>query len=160
MRREVVQRLAQQQKIGSVLLGRGKVEARDIGADFFELATVSNRVFAPRILNQNTPHSLRGGGEEMRAILPLWLGVTTEPQPYLMHERGGLQRLFRWLARHFRRGEFAQFVIDERQDLVGGLRIALLGALEQKRDIARIHAFTMARCGVGEQGKSRSDAGM
>ena len=52
-----------------------------------------------------------------------------------MNQRGGVQRVIDSFARHSRRGEFAQFVINERQELRSGLRIARLDGVQDARDV-------------------------
>lgn len=75
----------------------------------FLSASVAQREFAPRALDQNASHRLGGGAEEMGAILKF--GSIAQSEPGFMDKRGRLQGLPRTLARHFRPGEFAQFGI-------------------------------------------------
>ena len=48
-----------------------------------------------------------------------------------MHQRGGLQRLSGFLIGHADDGQLAQFLIDQRQQLIGRLRIARINGVEQ-----------------------------
>ena len=64
------------------------------------LAAVAQRFFAPGIVNQDAAHGFGGGGEEMGAIPPRGLLIAAEPQPGLVNQRGGLQRLAGILTRH------------------------------------------------------------
>jgi hypothetical protein len=52
-----------------------------------------------------------------------------------MHQRGGIQRLPWLLPGELLRGELAQLVVDQRQQLVGGVRIALVDGLEDAGDV-------------------------
>jgi hypothetical protein len=94
------------------------------------------RFFTPRVVNQNAAHGLGGSGEKMGAILPDRLFVPAEAEPRLMNQRGGLKRLARIFARHLLRGEFAQFVIDQRQKFVRRSGVTVLDLLEHDRQFA------------------------
>jgi hypothetical protein len=83
-----------------------------------------------RAIHQNAPHGFRRRAEEMRAILPRRLLIAAEVEPSLMHQGRGLEGMTRGFVRHFVRGHPAKFVIDQRQQLVGGLRIAMSNGVE------------------------------
>lgn len=73
-----------------------------------------------------------GVREETPAAVPkcgLVLGIheTTER---LVHERRGLERLAGGLVRHPGRRELAEFIVDDRQQLAGCGRVALLDGME------------------------------
>jgi hypothetical protein len=79
----------------------------------------------PSLVDENPPHRLGGGREEMRPIVPLALIVGAhEPQPGFMHQRGGLQRLAGLLAGELAGGEAAQLGIHEWEQVVGGMFLA------------------------------------
>jgi len=59
-----------------------------------------------------------------------------QPQIRLVHQRRRLQRLSRLLLGEAGGGELAELVIDQRQQLLGGQRIAGLGRLQDLRDFA------------------------
>ena len=83
-------------------------------------------LLAPRRLDQDAPHGLGRGGEEVAAAVPvLDLFDIHQPQVRLMHQGRGLKRLPRFLLGELLRRQFAQLVVDERQELLGGLRVAL-----------------------------------
>ena len=50
--------------------------------------------------------------------------LARQPQPCLMHQRRGLKRLAGFLIGHADNGQLAQLLIDQRQQLIRGLRIA------------------------------------
>jgi phosphoribosylaminoimidazole carboxylase (NCAIR synthetase) len=54
-------------------------------------------------------------------------------------EGGGLQGLAGRFVGHLGGGQLAQILIDERQQLLGGLRVALLDPVEDKCDFAVLH---------------------
>ena len=47
-----------------------------------------------------------------------------QPEIRLVHQGRGLKRLTRILMDELRRGQFSQLLIDQRQELVGGTRVA------------------------------------
>ena len=47
-----------------------------------------------------------------------------------MHQRGGLQSLAGGFAGHFGCRQLAQFIIDQGQELVGRLRVAVLKTIQ------------------------------
>jgi hypothetical protein len=53
-----------------------------------------------------------------------------------MHQRRGLQGLPRRFAGHFVRGQPAQFLVNQREQFVRGLRVALLNGVKDAGDIA------------------------
>ena len=71
----------------------------------------------------------------MGAVLPGGLLVAAEPQPRLVDERRGLERLVAGFPGHLGRGQLAQLVINQGQEFVGRLRIALLKALQHDGDV-------------------------
>jgi hypothetical protein len=52
-----------------------------------------------------------------------------------MHQRRGLQRLARLLISHADNGELAQLLIDQRQQLIGRLRVTRINGVEQLRHV-------------------------
>jgi hypothetical protein len=52
-----------------------------------------------------------------------------------MHQGRGLESLSRLLLGHLLRRELAQLVVDQRQQLLGGLGIALLNCAQNLRNI-------------------------
>jgi hypothetical protein len=52
-----------------------------------------------------------------------------------MHQRGGIEGVAWGLAGHFRGGQLPQLVIDERQQIGGGLAVTLLGGFNQTGQI-------------------------
>ena len=71
----------------------------------------------------------------MTATVPLLnLIFVNQAQISFVDERGGLECLpWRFLG-HFRRRQFAQLIVDERQKLLGSMRIALLNGGQDASD--------------------------
>ena len=78
----------------------------------------------------------------MPAIGEVLVAVTGDLQPGLMHESRGLQRLSGFLIGHPDDGELAQFLIDQREQLIGRLRIARINGAEQLGDVGHGREFT------------------
>src|SRR6185312_8984566 len=72
---------------------------------------------------------------KMRAILPPTVCPINEPHPRFMDQRRALQRMARGFLRHPRRGEFSQFLVDERQQFLGGLALAVANCRQNPRDV-------------------------
>ena len=89
-------------------------------------ATVLQPLLAPRVLDEDAPHGLGRGGEEMPTAVPIARGLTGQTQVCFVDQRSGAECLARLLLRQSPRGQAAQVVIDQRQKLAGGLRIAVL----------------------------------
>ena len=78
-------------------------------------AAVARGTLATRRINEDMAHGLGGGSEEMSAPGESpWL-VPGQPQPGLVNQGGGLEGVTRSLPSHFLRGQFPQFLIDQRE---------------------------------------------
>jgi len=107
------------------------------GSDFHILqihphlpATMSRSTLAPRGINQDMPHGLRRGGEKMSTPGKSARLVSGQPQPGLVNQGCGLQGVTRSLPSHFVGGQFAQFLIDQREQFLGRLGIAVRMSFE------------------------------
>jgi hypothetical protein len=81
-------------------------------------------------LDKHAPHGLGCRGEEVAAIVPASGRIAGQAQPGFVHERRRLEREARGVMRQARGGQFAQLLIDQGQQLGGGLRVALLDAFK------------------------------
>ena len=70
-----------------------------------------------------------------------------------MDKSCGLQRVARCFVRYLRGRKLAQFVINQRQQLIGSFRVALQKRIKNPRDVA--HALTVATCALGPQLESK-----
>src|SRR5438552_15653262 len=78
-------------------------------------AAVARGTLSTRRINEDMPHGLGGGSEEMSAPGESpWL-VSSQAQPGLVNQGGGLEGVTRSLPSHFLRGQFPQFLIDQRE---------------------------------------------
>ena len=62
--------------------------------------------------------------------------VVNQPQIRLVDQGRGLERLAGLLVRQFVRREFAQFLVDQRQELAGRVRVTPLDGVQDLRDVA------------------------
>ena len=91
---------------------------------------------AASVFDQDPAHRLRGRGEEVGAAVPLRLGIfADEPEIGLVHQIGRLEGLPRGLASEPLGGQLAQFLVDQGQELLGCLQVALLDRREDLRDV-------------------------
>jgi len=72
----------------------------------------------------------------MRTVIPLQLLLgTDEFQVSIVHQGRSLQRLARILLSHLGGRQFAQFVVDERQEFIRG---ALITGLDPGKDVSDV----------------------
>ena len=71
----------------------------------------------------------------MPAIGEMLAAVSGDLQPRLVDERRGLQGLPHPLIGHADGGQLAQFLIDQWEQLVGGLGITCVNGMEQLGDV-------------------------
>jgi hypothetical protein len=100
--------------------------------------------FATRVINEDVAHGFRGGGKKVAAIGESRMRlVAGKPKPGLVHESGGLQRVARGFIGHARDSQLAEFIIDQRQEFIGGVRVARLRSIQDKSHSA--HDLVMAK---------------
>ncbi len=120
--RQLLQRLIQrEQVVRLVRRDSGHVDAVQLGA--LEISAVTHRQLPPRAIDQNAPHRLGGGAEEMR---PVFKRLVAQTQPRFVNQRGGLERVARILAGHLGAGDLAQLGVDLSEQGTGGVRLAAL----------------------------------
>src|ERR1044071_3621262 len=94
-------------------------------------AAVTDGALLPDAVDEDPTHPRRCGGKEMRAICESRGVVADESQPCLVHQRGRLKSMARGFVSHPACSELTQFVIDQRQQLIGGFRIAAFDGTEK-----------------------------
>ena len=101
--------------------------------------------FAAGSFDEDAAHGFRRGGEEMAAAVPvLGLFHVHQPQIGFMDQGRGLERLAGFFPGQFPRGQLAQLVVDQRQELLGGVRVALLDGGQDARDLGHAAQHTPA----------------
>ena len=81
-------------------------------------------------------------------VSQLSLFRVNEPNIRFMHERRGLQRLVRFLLGHLGSGQLPQLFINQRQQLLGGRRIAGFNLAENACDVAHGPGSPQRNCGI------------
>src|SRR5262249_44947843 len=90
----------------------------------------------PGALNQDPAHRLRGRGEKVPPPVPVFrLAAADQSQIRLVHERGRLQRVPPALGREPGRGKLAQLLVNQRQQLGRGPRVAPLDRIQHARHV-------------------------
>src|SRR5262249_22717741 len=84
---------------------------------------------SPGPLDEDPPHGLGGGGEEVAAAVEVL--VTHQPQIGLMDQRGGVEGMAGGFRGQARGGELPQLVVDERQEVGSSLAVAGSGSVKE-----------------------------
>jgi hypothetical protein len=93
-------------------------------------AAVAHGALLSGAVNENPPHRFSRRGKKMRPVLESRRLDADEPQPGLVNQGSGLERVSRRFIDHLARGEPAQFFVDQRQQLVGSFGIAAFNGAE------------------------------
>src|SRR2546425_6926158 len=101
-----------------------------------QVGAVFEPLFAPGDIDENLLHRASGSLEKMTAIGEVLVAVTGNLQPGLVDESCGLEGLSGFLIGHPHDGQFAQLFINEREQLIGRLRVTMLNGFEDLRDVA------------------------
>src|SRR5262245_34520176 len=90
-------------------------------------AAVLETTLAPGVLDEDAAHGLCGRSEEVAAAIPLLCPLLIDQAKIrLMDQCSCLQGLPGLFLGHPLGSQFAQFIIDQRQQLLSGVPIALL----------------------------------
>ena len=99
------------------VLGYGQIDL--LGVHPGPLTPMPDAGAATGSIDEDTAHGLGGGGEEVLTAVPRPAGGRTKPQPGLVNQRRGLQRLPGPFVGHFLSGKTTEFVIHHREQLRG-----------------------------------------
>src|SRR5205823_6102090 len=87
-------------------------------------------------VHEDAAHGLGGGGEEVPAALPAVLvGGADQAEVGFVDQGGGLEGVAGRLGGHPGGGEFAQLIVDEREQVGGGTAVPGRGRVEQSADV-------------------------
>ena len=89
----------------------------------------------PRVIDEDAAHHLCRDPVEVRTAPPVDVPLFDEAQVGLVHQRSRLQRVPAALEAKPAGGDPAQFGVDERQQAIEGMPIALTPAVEQRGDL-------------------------
>src|SRR5262249_43972764 len=102
-------------------------QAGGIEIDPSEIRAALEAGFATSRFNENPSHGFGGGGEEVAATVPGLRTIVADEAKVSFGDQGrGGGRLAGLFAAKSLKGELAEFVVDEGQELVGNLCVALL----------------------------------
>ncbi len=88
------------------------------------------------MVHQDPTHHLGRKGEEMRSILPIGVSLVDESKVRLVDQRGGLQHVPGAFVPKSGGGPAAQFLVDDRDELVARGKIASAPRVEEFRHVA------------------------
>ena len=91
---------------------------------------------SPRDVDEHAAHHLRRHAEEVAAVLPARLIPPEQSKTHLVDERRRLERDVRSLAGEIAQGHPVQLVVDERDQPLERVLVAIAPHLEQAGDIA------------------------
>ena len=110
-------------------------QSRVVEANSLPSAAVFDSLLAAGVVDEDSSHRLGGGGEEVPPRIPArGLHAADELNVSVVNQSRGLQSLPGLLVDQLLRGQLAQFVVDERQELLGGLWIALIDGGQDASD--------------------------
>jgi hypothetical protein len=116
------------QVVGRGVIGHESFEVEGLsaaGASSLEPLPVSGSV------EDDSPHGLGGRGVEVASTVPVAAGVRTdEPEISLVDQGRGLERLTGVFEGQPTRGQASKLVVDQRQEIAGGLPIAQADGIE------------------------------
>ncbi len=117
-----------------LLVVAGCREVERIELDALKLAPVFEAVLAAGFLNQNAAHGLGRRGEEVAATVPgRGLPVLGQAQPGLVDQRGRLEGLAGRQLSHLVAGKAAQFLVDQREQLLRLLGFTAVDRIQKPR---------------------------
>ena len=90
------------------------------------------------MLDQNATHRLGGGTKEMCAILKSRGLTAAQPQPGLVDEGGGLERMAGGFAGHLPRRQTAEFIVNDEEKFGGGFCITVFHPFQNMRELAQV----------------------
>src|SRR5262249_10328579 len=112
-----------QEELGSLLVD----DIEPIQSEALASAAMAAAAFAPRPLDADAPERFSRSSKEVAATLPgLRFVFIHEPKVGLVHQSSSIERLARLFTGQPLPGELAQLVINQRQELLGGLGVPLL----------------------------------
>ena len=104
------------------------------------------------VIYEYPPHKLSRNSEEMGASLPACCLLANELKVCLMNESSGLEGVVLPLTSHVTSGKPLQFVVDQRNQLLGCLLVAVRKLTEQDRNVGllRIHRALSVGFALGQ----------
>ena len=108
-----------------------------VQVDALPVAAMFGPALLPGTVDEDATHGLGGGGKEVSPAVPVrrsrCRSPLHQPEVGLVDQSRGLERLSWFLLSQFLGGKLPQLVVDQRQELLGGVRIALLDLIQDPR---------------------------
>ena len=130
---ELVESVMHRQKL-ILIIRPGKLGGLQIQS--LVIPTVAHGALVAGLFNQDAAHCLRGGGKEMGPSFPVVALAADQAQPGLVNQRRGLERLAGGLVGQFSRRQLPKFFVNQREQFVRGLGVALLCGFEDLDGVA------------------------
>ncbi len=129
--RQAVQGVVEREQFVGCLV-RGEVNP--VQVDPIEAAGVADARLAPGVLDEDAPHGLGRRAEEVAAAVPrLCIVMTHQAQVRFVDQGRRLKSLAGFLPGETGGGQLAEFLVDQRQEPVGGAGVALFDRFEDPR---------------------------
>lgn len=122
-------------KSNNVLGRRRSLHLQGVKRLPFNVATALVGLPAAGMVDENSPHRLRGGREKVGAVLPTGINFANQAEICLMHQGCRLERMTGRFDRHAMTRQPAQLVINQRQQLTSGLGLTRVDRPEDLRDV-------------------------
>ena len=114
---------------------------RFVQFDCADASTPLQSATRARMIHQNLPHETSANAKKMRTVLPCHSLLIDKPQVRFVKERGRLQQVVWNFAVHVARSQPAQFVIDQRDQLVQSNTVSFAPIQQELRNFRRSSAF-------------------
>ena len=112
----------------------------------------------PRVIDENSPHQLRGNGEEVPAVLPVHLPLAEQLQIGFVDDRRRLQAIVAPLARELPGRQRPEFLVDDRDEAFQRLLVSGPPLLKDARDLVGCGRLVHDRIGVYVRGHGSINA--
>jgi hypothetical protein len=96
-------------------------------------------IASPGVVDEYPAHHVGGHAKEVRAIVPVNATLIDQPEEGLVNKSRRLERVTGSLAPKLTRGDPAQFIVDNRQQLIEGVRVASTPITEGCRVVSCRH---------------------
>ena len=113
------------------------LDAPNFGVRQFRAMGITSALLSsalPGAINQDESHRFGRRSEKMFATIPV-LVRTGQPQPSFVNQSGRLKRLAGNFVGHLGGGQSAKFLINQWQEVLSGLGVALLNRVENECEV-------------------------
>ena len=133
--RQLPEHLVEGEQVAGVFVGFLSGNEIEVERHAGSASSVLDSTLATGVLDQNPPHRLGGDGEEVAAAVPRLANLgPDDAQIRFVNQHRGLERLPRTLPSQSLCGEPSQFVVDQREQVVGRLLFAATECIQDSSD--------------------------